>query len=90
LVLSLLILNDLNNLQWGVTYVSFEPGEKALERLGRKRFCEKRFLDKKLVSNWDRKKYRTEDDLTGELKEIYERYKKEGCLSSEKFLGIEI
>jgi len=41
-ILILLILPDLDNLKWNVTYVSFETAEVPLDELGVKRFYEKK------------------------------------------------
>lgn len=70
-VLIIIFLYDLDKLNWGVNYISFEPGEAALDAIGRKRFYDTRFLEKGVV-NPPTEDYRTEEDLEGELREVYD------------------
>jgi len=66
-VLALSIMNDLDTLMWSKEIVSLEPNEKIFDALGVKRF----YLKKKKKFITLAKDYRTEDDLKGELKQVY-------------------
>lgn len=83
--LTMMILDDLDNLRWGVTVVSFEPAQAALEELNRKKFYESRFVDNGWVE--EPEVFRTEEDLGGDLKEVYEELKLKDCLREKGVLG---
>ncbi|MBI2044724.1 hypothetical protein HYT23_01565 [Candidatus Pacearchaeota archaeon] len=66
--LALTIIYDLDRLLWGRESVTLEPNQRILEAIGAKRFYLKKnikFVGKHI------KGYRTEDDLSGELKRVY-------------------
>jgi hypothetical protein len=84
-LLTMLILDDLDNLRWGAEVVSFEPAQEALEALNKQRFYEKRFIENGWVE--EKEVYRTEEDLEGELKEVYEELKIKDCLRKQGILG---
>ena len=85
LLLTMMMLDDLDNLRWGSSIVSFEPAQTALEKLNKKPFYEKRFIENGWVEEKD--SYRTEEDLEGELKEVYEELKLKDCLREDGILG---
>lgn len=84
-LLTMMMLDDLDNLRWGSTIVSFEPAQAALESLNKKKFYEKRFIENGWVK--EPEVYRTEDDLEGELKEVFEELKLKDCLREYGPLG---
>lgn len=84
-LLTMMMLDDLDNLRWGSTIVSFEPAQAALESLNKKKFYEKRFIDNGWVK--EPEVYRTEEELEGELKEVYEELKLKDCLRESRPLG---
>jgi uncharacterized membrane protein len=68
IVLAMGIIYDLDNLSWSKETVSLEPNQRIFDALGLKRFYLKK--KKKFISTRI-KDYRTEDDLTPELKKVY-------------------
>jgi ABC-type multidrug transport system fused ATPase/permease subunit len=84
-LLMMMLLDDLDNLRWGTSMVSFKPAEDALEELRKKKFFEKRYIENGWVEEPD--VYRTEEDLEGELKEVYEDIKLKDCLRGRGILG---
>lgn len=68
IVLTLSIIYDLNNLSWSKETISLEPNARIFDALGVKRFYLKK---KKHFISSHIKDYRTEDDLVGDLKEVY-------------------
>jgi len=69
ITLALLIIYELDTLVWGRELITLEPNQLMFDAIGEKRFYLKR--NKKYV-NPRVKKYRTEDDLKGELKKVYQ------------------
>jgi hypothetical protein len=68
IVLAMVIIYDLDNLSWSKETVSLEPNQRIFDALGLKRFYlkkKKKFISARI------KDYRTEDDLTPELKKVY-------------------
>jgi hypothetical protein len=84
-VLVMMLLDDLDNLRWGKSIVSFDPAQDALEELRKEKFFEKRFIEKGWVE--EPESYRTEEDLEGELKRVYEELKVKECLRKSGILG---
>lgn len=84
-LLTMMMLDDLDNLRWGSTIVSFEPAQAALESLNKKKFYEKRFIENGWVK--EPEVYRTEEDLEGELKDVFEELKLKDCLREYGPLG---
>lgn len=88
-ILTLAILDDLNNLRWNAREVSFSPIQPIYELIDRKEFYEKRYVEAGMaVPNSD--DYLTEEDLEGEQREIYEKFRDEGWLASSSLLGYEV
>jgi hypothetical protein len=69
IILAMSIIYDIDSLTWGQELITLEPTQIALEAVGAKRFYVKE--DLKFKSSHI-KEYRTEEDLSGSLKEIYE------------------
>jgi ABC-type multidrug transport system fused ATPase/permease subunit len=88
-VLTLAILDDLNNLRWNATEVSFAPVQSLFKSIEKKEFYEKKYIEAGLAQP-SSEEYLTEEDLNGEKREIYEKFKKEGYLGSSSILGYEI
>ena len=68
IVLAMGIIYDLDNLSWSKESISLEPNQRIFDALGLKRFYlkkKKKFISARI------KDYRTEDDLTPELKKVY-------------------
>ncbi len=84
-ILTMMMLDDLDNLRWGTEIVSFEPAQQGLEALNKERFYEKRFIEKGWVE--EPEIYRTEDDLEEDLRGVYEELKIKDCLREEGWLG---
>lgn len=85
MVLTMLILDDLDNLRWGSDVISFEPAEAALKELNKEKFYEKRFVKEEWVK--EPENYRTEEDLDRELRDVYEELKIKDCLRKNGLLG---
>ena len=68
IVLALSILYNLDTLLWSKEIISLEPNERLFDAIGVKRFYLKK--KKKFISS-NIKYYRTEEDLKGDLKQIY-------------------
>jgi hypothetical protein len=68
MTMALLTMYDLDTLRWSKEAVSLEPNERLFDAIGRQRFYLKK--KKTYISPYIRH-YRTEDNLTGELKRIY-------------------
>jgi hypothetical protein len=84
-ILVMMLLDDLDNLRWGKSIVSFDPAQDALEELRKEKFFEKRFIDQGWVE--EPESYRTEEDLEGELRNVYEELKLKDCLRKGGLLG---
>jgi ABC-type multidrug transport system fused ATPase/permease subunit len=69
IILALSIIYDIDNLTWGQELITLEPTQMALEAIGAKRFYVKEDLKFKSVHIKD---FRTEDDLTGSLREVHD------------------
>ena len=69
LTLALSIIYDLDKLIWSKETITIEPVQRILDAIGAKRF----YLNykKPFISQYV-KAYRTEKDLEGEMKEVYE------------------
>ncbi len=68
IMLAMKIIYDLDTLSWSKESVSLEPNQRIFDALGLKRFYlkkKKKFISRRV------KDYRTEDDLTPELKKLY-------------------
>jgi len=69
IAMTLLLIYNLNSLYWNKEMISLEPNQRILDAIDEKRFYlkeKKEFISKNI------KNYRTEDDLKGELKEVYD------------------
>jgi hypothetical protein len=69
IALALSIIHDLDTMLWSIEAISLEPNEIVFDAIGVKRFYKKKnakHISKKI-------EYRTEDELTGEYKEIYNK-----------------
>jgi len=68
ITIAMLIIYDLDELLWGKNIISLEPNAQLFDAIGVKRFYlnKKKVFIKGLV-----KEYRTEDDIKGELKQVY-------------------
>jgi len=73
ITLSLNMIYDLDSLSWGRKTTTLEPGERLFDILGLKRFYSELEIKYKDPSVTD---YRTEKDLTGELKEVLDNITK--------------
>lgn len=69
MILMFWLLYTLDNMGWNIEAISFEPNQKILDALGVKRFYLSKHIKKGI--NPKTKDYRTEKDLSGELKELY-------------------
>jgi len=69
LVLALNIIYDLDKINWSREIITIEPTERILDSIGKKRYYLK--SDIKYISPMVTD-YRTEDDLKGELKKLYD------------------
>jgi len=67
------MIYDLDSLSWGRKTTTLEPGERLFDILGLKRFYSELEIKYKDPSVTD---YRTEKDLTGELKEVLDNITK--------------
>jgi hypothetical protein len=85
LLLTMMMLDDLDHLRWGATIVSFEPAQEALEAINKQRFYESRYIEKGWVE--EPETYRTEKDLEGDLKDVYDELKLKDCLREDGILG---
>lgn len=70
IVLAMSIIYDIDSLTWGQELITLEPTQIALLAVGAKRFYVKEDLKFKSRHIKD---FRTEDDLAGPLKEVYDR-----------------
>lgn len=68
IVLALVIIYDLDRLLWGREIITLEPNQRILEAIGARRFYLRKNV--RFVANYI-KDYRTEEDLKGELREVY-------------------
>lgn len=84
-ILTMMMLDDLDNLRWGTEIVSFEPAQQGLEALNKERFYEQRFIDKGWVE--EPEVYRNENDLEEHLEGVYDELKLKDCLRKEGILG---
>lgn len=85
-VLTLLTLDNLDDLRWGHEIVSFEPAQSSLKAIGKEPFYEKRFADS-IWLNIEEENYRTEEDLEESLLEVYEELKAKDALRENEIFG---